>query len=81
MWAGCGRSRTMSVHGVSGAALPAAFREVVVLCELQELSYTATADILGCPVGTVRSRLHRARVLLAARLAPVRCLADPVIRR
>ena len=49
-------------------ALPLHYREVVVLCELQELSYAEAANVLGCAVGTVRSRLHRARVLLCERL-------------
>jgi RNA polymerase sigma-70 factor, ECF subfamily len=48
--------------------LSADHREVVVLCELQEFSYDEAAGILGCPVGTVRSRLHRARALLAEKL-------------
>jgi RNA polymerase sigma-70 factor, ECF subfamily len=48
--------------------LPAHYREVVVLCELQELSYAEAAAVLGCAVGTVRSRLHRARQILAERL-------------
>jgi DNA-directed RNA polymerase specialized sigma24 family protein len=42
---------------------------VVVLCDLEELSYADAADALGCAIGTVRSRLHRARAMLAARLA------------
>jgi RNA polymerase sigma-70 factor (ECF subfamily) len=46
------------------AALPAKYREVVVLCDLQELSYEAAAQAMHCAVGTVRSRLHRARALL-----------------
>lgn len=50
-------------------ALPAGYRETVVLCELHELSYAEAARVLGCAVGTVRSRLHRARALLAERLA------------
>ncbi|HWS56149.1 MAG TPA: sigma-70 family RNA polymerase sigma factor, partial [Pyrinomonadaceae bacterium] len=49
-------------------ALPAHYREVVVLCELQELSYADAAAALDCAVGTVRSRLHRARSMLAAKL-------------
>lgn len=49
-------------------SLPADYRETVVLCELQELSYNEAATILGCPVGTVRSRLHRARTMLAEKL-------------
>jgi RNA polymerase sigma-70 factor, ECF subfamily len=51
--------------------LPRAHREVVVLCDLEELSYATAAEILGCPIGTVRSRLSRARALLAARLEPL----------
>ncbi len=42
-------------------ALPAHYREVVVLCELHEMSYAEAAGVVGCAVGTVRSRLHRAR--------------------
>lgn len=49
-------------------ALPLAFREVVVLCELEGLSYEEAADACGVPVGTIRSRLHRARAQLAASL-------------
>lgn len=48
--------------------LPENYREVVVLCELQEMSYEEAASALGCPVGTVRSRLHRARALLVEKL-------------
>jgi RNA polymerase sigma-70 factor (ECF subfamily) len=50
------------------ARLPVEYREALVLCELQELSYAETAAVLGCPVGTVRSRLHRGRALLTAML-------------
>jgi RNA polymerase sigma-70 factor (ECF subfamily) len=49
-------------------ALPVHYREVVVLCELHEMDYAQAAAALGCAVGTVRSRLHRARGLLAERL-------------
>src|SRR5262249_46825468 len=49
-------------------ALPLHYREVVVLCELEEMSYNEAAALLGCAVGTVRSRLHRARALLKQRL-------------
>jgi RNA polymerase sigma-70 factor (ECF subfamily) len=48
--------------------LPAAYREAVVLCDLEERNYDEAARLMGCPVGTVRSRLHRARALLGARL-------------
>jgi RNA polymerase sigma-70 factor (ECF subfamily) len=46
------------------AALPERYREAVVLCDLQEKSYLQAAEELGCALGTVRSRLHRARELL-----------------
>lgn len=49
-------------------ALPAHYREVIVLCELHEMSYIEAADVVGCAVGTVRSRLHRARGLLIEKL-------------
>ncbi len=49
--------------------LPVPYREALVLCDLQEMSYGDAADVLACPVGTVRSRLHRARALLAAKLS------------
>src|SRR5829696_2616353 len=49
-------------------ALPPHYREVVVLCELHEMSYAESAEALGCAVGTVRSRLHRARAMLAEKL-------------
>jgi RNA polymerase sigma-70 factor, ECF subfamily len=48
--------------------LPEAFRSVVLLVDVEELSYEETAAALGCPVGTVRSRLFRARRLLSAAL-------------
>ncbi len=48
-------------------ALPLHHREVIVLCELHELSYEQAANVLGCPVGTIRSRLNRARRALLER--------------
>ena len=53
------------------STLPENYREVVVLCELEEMSYEETATALGCPVGTVRSRLHRARAILVEKLRDV----------
>jgi RNA polymerase sigma-70 factor (ECF subfamily) len=52
--------------------LPPDFREAVVLCELEELSYEEAAQTVGCPIGTIRSRLHRGRALLMARLEMLR---------
>jgi RNA polymerase sigma-70 factor, ECF subfamily len=49
-------------------ALPETYREAVVLCDLEELSYEQAAASLGCAVGTVRSRLHRGRALLVEKL-------------
>ena len=67
-------SRTETIESVRRAvlALPERYREVVVLCDLQEMSYAETAEILGCAIGTVRSRLHRARALLIEKLRPAR---------
>jgi RNA polymerase sigma-70 factor, ECF subfamily len=48
--------------------LPPNYREVVVLCDLEGLEYAQAAAQLGCAIGTVRSRLHRARAILEARL-------------
>lgn len=57
--------------------LPEEFRETVVLCELEELSYEEAAQLLGCPIGTVRSRLHRGRAQLLAKLEILRDAPRP----
>ncbi len=44
--------------------LPTEFRLAVVLCDVEELSYEEIAQVMGCPIGTVMSRLHRGRKLL-----------------
>ncbi len=49
-------------------SLPEDFRTVIVLCDLEGLPYNEIAAILRCPVGTVRSRLHRGRGLLRSKL-------------
>jgi RNA polymerase sigma-70 factor (ECF subfamily) len=49
-------------------ALPVHYREVVLLCYMHELSYAEAAEVIGCEIGTVRSRLSRARALLAEKL-------------
>jgi len=64
------RAETIESVRKAVLSLPSKYREVVVLCELQDISYGETAEILGCAIGTVRSRLHRARALLLAKLRP-----------
>ncbi len=49
-------------------SLPEEFRLPVVLCDIEELSYKEIAEVVGCPIGTVMSRLHRGRKLLKGRL-------------
>ena len=56
--------------------LPLAYREAVVLCDLQEMSYEDAASALACPVGTIRSRLSRGRALLAAKMQAAQREAD-----
>ena len=63
-------ARNESIQAMRRAVLnlPPHYREVVVLCDLQELSYAEAAAVLDAKIGTVRSRLHRARSLLIERL-------------
>jgi RNA polymerase sigma-70 factor (ECF subfamily) len=70
-------SRGEAIESVRRAvlSLPARYREVIVLCELQELSYADAASVLDCAIGTVRSRLHRARAMLIEKLRPERTKA------
>jgi RNA polymerase sigma-70 factor (ECF subfamily) len=49
-------------------SLPRKYREVIVLCSLQELSYEEAATVVGSSIGTVRSRMHRAKQLLLRKL-------------
>lgn len=55
------------LHGAI-AALPLAFREILILREFEELSYREIADVLKIPLGTVMSRLARARSMLVQRV-------------
>lgn len=59
-------------------SLPVHYREIVVLCELDGLSYAEAAAVVGCRIGTVRSRLSRARALLARKLADQPSVLDAV---
>ena len=70
------RAETIEAVRKAVLSLPPKYREVVVLCELQDVSYVETAEILGCAIGTVRSRLHRARALLLTKLRPAESIAD-----
>lgn len=62
------RQETIEAVRQAVLSLPPAYREVTVLCELQEMDYRDAASILKCPVGTIRSRLHRARTMLISKL-------------
>lgn len=59
------------------AAVAPHYRDVLILCELSELSYAETAQVCGIDIGTVRSRLSRARAQFADRLSRLGLLADP----
>jgi RNA polymerase sigma-70 factor, ECF subfamily len=63
-------SKEQELHDLHAAilSLPANYREVVALCDLEGMGYAQAASHLGCPLGTVRSRLHRARAILAAKM-------------
>jgi RNA polymerase sigma-70 factor, ECF subfamily len=67
------RERLELLHK-SVLALPALYREALILCDLEEMSYPEAAAVLNCPEGTVASRLHRARAMLKSRLLAVRCV-------
>jgi RNA polymerase sigma-70 factor (ECF subfamily) len=58
--------------------LPSGYRDAVLLCDLEERSYEEAAKVMQCPVGTVRSRLHRARTLLTAKLKFLRTTGQGV---
>jgi RNA polymerase sigma-70 factor (ECF subfamily) len=66
------RSETIDLVRQAILALPEHYREVVALCSLGELSYEQAASVIGCPVGTVRSRLNRAREILVRKLSAVK---------
>src|SRR5215467_8803692 len=64
----CARNEANRLVRQAILALPARYREVIVLCDFQELSYAEAALALDCPVGTVNSRLHRGHALLSKKL-------------
>jgi RNA polymerase sigma-70 factor (ECF subfamily) len=59
--------------------LPRAFREIIVLREIEGFSYQQIADILGCPAGTVMSRLGRAREKLRSVLVELQTIAPKTV--
>jgi RNA polymerase sigma-70 factor (ECF subfamily) len=63
------RRETVELVRCAVRSLPDVYREVVVLCDLESLSYEEASVVLICPIGTVRSRLNRARAILAQKLA------------
>ncbi len=65
------RSRALQTLYAAIRKLPAPFRDVLILVELQEMSYADAAAIAGIELGTVRSRLSRAKAKLAQMLGPV----------
>ncbi len=68
------RSEVAETVRAAVLSLPLHYREAVALCDLQELDYTEAALALQCSVGTVRSRLHRGRQMLARKLRPTGCV-------
>ena len=70
------RAQTVETIRAAIESLPPAFREAVVLCELQEMAYADAADVMQVPIGTVRSRLHRAKALLAVRFGASEVLQE-----
>jgi RNA polymerase sigma-70 factor (ECF subfamily) len=65
---GIARVQTSTAVWKAVLSLPEHYREAVVLCDLQELSYADAAEALGCAIGTIRSRLHRAHEMLVRKL-------------
>lgn len=69
------REREAAMHEAL-ATLPHEFREVVILVEFEEFSYEEAAATIGCPIGTVRSRLNRAKARLREHLAELFALSE-----
>ena len=67
------RQQAVSAVRAAVQSLPPIYREVVVLCDLEELDYATVAEVIDCPIGTVRSRLHRARSMLVTTLTADSC--------
>ena len=67
----------MAANEIAGAveaameALPAELRQAVTLREIEGMSYEEIAEVMDCPIGTVRSRIFRAREAISARVKPL----------
>ena len=59
--------------------LPESYRMVVQLCDVEQLTYEEAAEAMACPVGTIRSRLFRARAMLRERLVDVISIREETI--
>jgi RNA polymerase sigma-70 factor (ECF subfamily) len=64
----CTRNEIIKLVRQAVLTLPLRYREVVVLCDFQEMSYAEAATVLDCAVGTINSRLHRGHALLLKKL-------------
>jgi RNA polymerase sigma-70 factor (ECF subfamily) len=64
----CTRNQLVQFVRQAVLALPPRYREVVVLCDFQEMSYAEAATVLDCAIGTVNSRLYRGHALLLRKL-------------
>ena len=53
------------------AELPGDLREAITLREIEGLSYEEIAEVMGCPIGTVRSRIFRAREAISEKIKPM----------
>lgn len=71
------RIETVELVRQAVRGLPEHYRDAVVLCDLHEMSYAEAADVIGCAVGTVRSRLHRGRSILVDRLRATQSAPSP----
>lgn len=71
------RNETVEAVRQAVLSLPEHYREVVVLCSLHEMSYDQAAAVIDCPVGTVRSRLNRARAMLIEKLHSLNASVAP----
>jgi RNA polymerase sigma-70 factor (ECF subfamily) len=70
------REETLVALRAAVQELPERYRDAVILCDLEERNYDEAARLMDCPVGTIRSRLHRARAILATRLKKLRTAAE-----